>query len=155
MFRTDTDRKSYTCPACSNPEWALAGKSVVVDEATTRVLLAQNGVEWLGYSSKTTLFDGKSAFKLMQAFGESVFANTASSKTPTLTLHNKRIREPEQVIAEIENRVGRGEVVLSSCALCFEEMPSTKLVEACGRSGCSQLVDEDCLREWVRPLSLF
>ncbi|KAJ6523524.1 hypothetical protein DFH09DRAFT_198273 [Mycena vulgaris] len=144
-FRTAKDQKSYTCPACTSSEWA--GKSIVTDETTTRIVIAQNGVEWLGFSN-TSIFDGKSAFKLMQAFGEGVFADAPANKSPNLILNGKRVCETAQTVAQIERRVGRGEVVLSTCALCFEEMAHTKLVQACGRTGCSQLVDEGCLREW-------
>ncbi|KAJ7511588.1 hypothetical protein B0H11DRAFT_2168265 [Mycena galericulata] len=135
-YRTAKDRKSYTCPACNNPQWK--GNSVVAVEATARTLIAQNGVEWLGFTNKT-IFDNKSAFKLVQAFGYSVFSDAPS---------NKRKAPPNYVISQVEDRVGRGEVVLSTCALCFEEMPHSKLVSACGRTGCTQLVDKDCLREW-------
>ncbi|KAF8207104.1 hypothetical protein K438DRAFT_1713974 [Mycena galopus ATCC 62051] len=145
IYRTTNDRKGYTCPACNNPQWA--GQSVVADETTTRTLVAQNGVEWLGLSNNN-IFDGKSAFKLMQAFGENVFAHAPTTKSPDIFLHNKRLRDTSKIISQIKSRVGRGEVVLSACALCFHEVPSTKLVPACGRTGCSQLVDEDCLREW-------
>ncbi|KAJ7463682.1 hypothetical protein FB451DRAFT_1265214 [Mycena latifolia] len=144
-FRTKMDRTSYTCPACTNSEWA--GKSIIADETTTRVLIAQNGVEWLGFAN-SGIFDGKSAFKLMQAFGEGVFAGAPADKAPKLLLNGKRICETRETVAQIQSHVGRGEVVLSTCALCFEEMPHTKLVLACGRTGCAQLVDEGCLQEW-------
>lgn len=114
-----------------------------------RTLIAQNGVEWLGFTDKN-IFDGKSAFKLMQTHGDSIFAGTASNTKATLILNNKKVHDTAVVLAQVEDRVGRGEVVLSTCSLCFEDVPSTKLVPACGRSGCAQLVDEDCLQEWVR-----
>ncbi|KAF7359799.1 RING-type domain-containing protein [Mycena venus] len=144
-FRTAKEQKCYICPACSNAHWA--NKSIVVDKTTARILIAQNGVGWMGFAHKD-IFEGKSAFKLMQAFGDSVFAKATSNADATLVLNNKRVHDPISIINQIENRVGRGEVVLSTCALCFEDMPSTKLFTACGRTGCSQLVDEGCLREW-------
>ncbi|KAF7358467.1 RING-type domain-containing protein [Mycena venus] len=125
-------RKRYICPACRNPQWA--GKSIVATDSTARTLIVQNGVEWLGFTQKN-IFD---------AF----FAGTAPNSNATLTLNNKRVRDTALIIAQVEGRVGRGEVVLSTCALCFEDMPSTKLVPACGRTGCAQLVDEGCLQEW-------
>lgn len=146
-FRTARDRQSYTCPACSNPQ--RTNNSIVEEESTARTLIAQNGVEWLGYPDKK-IFDGKSAFKLVQAFGYTVFSDAPSNKSPAIVLNNKRARDTSQIISQVEDRVGRGEIVLSTCALCFEEMPRAKLAPACGRTGCSQLVDEDCLREWVR-----
>ncbi|KAJ6615160.1 hypothetical protein B0H10DRAFT_1880092 [Mycena sp. CBHHK59/15] len=144
-FRTVKDRKNYTCPGCTNPAWA--NKTVVAEESTTRALIIENGVEWLGFSI-SDIFDGKSAFKLMQAFGGGVFGKPPSNQSPRLVLGHKKVSDTRQTLAQIETRVGRGEVVLATCALCFEEMPRSKLVAACGRTGCSQLVDEGCLHEW-------
>ncbi|KAJ7790840.1 hypothetical protein B0H14DRAFT_3115499 [Mycena olivaceomarginata] len=141
-FRTT---KAYVCPACANPEWA--GKRVMESETTARVLISQNGVGWLGFAQKN-LFDGKSAFKLMQIFGETVFGDATADTAITLMLNNKKVHDVRSIVDQVEGRVGQGKVVLATCALCFEDVPSTKLVPACGRTGCAQLVDEGCLREW-------
>ncbi|KAK7063370.1 RING-type domain-containing protein [Favolaschia claudopus] len=130
-FRTATDSQAYICPACTN----AALKTTVEENTTAGVLVAQNGVGWLGFSEdhKSDIFKGKSAFKLMQAFGEVVFGSG-----------NAGVKS----LFGIENLIGRGEIVLSTCSLCFEEVQSTKLVQACGRTGCNQLVDQKCLHEW-------
>ncbi|KAF7378381.1 RING-type domain-containing protein [Mycena sanguinolenta] len=143
-FQTANYHRLYVCPACTNPTWA--DKSIVTVESNSRTLIAQNGIGWLGFTHKN-IFDGKSAFKLMQAFGGNVFKAT-SNVCATLTLNNKAVHDLSSIIAQVDNRVGRGEVALSICALCFEEAPHTKLVPACGRTGCSQLVHEDCLHKW-------
>ncbi|KAF8202650.1 hypothetical protein K438DRAFT_2015248 [Mycena galopus ATCC 62051] len=143
-FRTAIEQKSYTCPPCANSEWA--SNAIVAEETTARALIAQNGMDWLGFAHKNIL-DGKSAFKLMAAFGDGVFDATFKTDA-TFTLNNKKVQNPTSIITQIEDRIGRGEVVLSTCALCFEDVPHTKLVPACGRTGCSQLVDEHCLHEW-------
>ncbi|KAJ7445183.1 hypothetical protein B0H11DRAFT_2087723 [Mycena galericulata] len=139
---------SYTCPACTNSQWAE--KCIAAEESTVRALNAQNGVAWLGFpaANAVDLFSGKSAFKLMQAHGASVFGNVSAARMPPLILGGKTVRKTQDVIAEVEARVGRGEVILASCALCFEEMPRAKLGVACGRTGCTQLVDDACLHEW-------
>jgi len=67
-----------------------------------------------------------------------------------LTLDGKKVHDADQALLQIERRVGSGEVELGTCALCFEDMPKAKLMAACGRKGCSQQVDNDCLGEWVR-----
>ncbi|KAJ7028662.1 hypothetical protein C8F04DRAFT_1265817 [Mycena alexandri] len=110
-----SDRARYTCYACNNPDPEWTSKSIVAEESTARTVNSQNGVEWLGYSNKN-IFDGKSAFKLTQAFGESIW-------------------DVGFVITQVENWVGRDQVVLAACALCFEDVPNTKLVAACGRTG--------------------
>ncbi|KAJ6600943.1 hypothetical protein DFH09DRAFT_1355223 [Mycena vulgaris] len=97
-----------------------AAKSIIADETTAQVLVAQDSVEWLGFSNKD-IFDGKSAVKLMQAFGGRVFADVSPTKSHNLVLNGKRVRETGQIIVQIQSRVGRGEVVPSARALCFEE----------------------------------
>jgi hypothetical protein len=86
----------------------------------------------------------------MQIFGETVFGDATADTAITLTLNNKKVHDVPSIVDQVEGRVGQGKVVLATCALCFEDVPSTKLVPACGRAGCAQLVDEGCLREWVR-----
>jgi hypothetical protein len=121
----------------------------VTEESTVRVLNRENGVSWLGFSDSNAIFDGKSAFKLMQAFGETVFGSAPLKTAPRLLLGEKVVRDTAKALAQVESRVGSSEVVLASCALCFEEMPTSKLVAACGRTGCGQRVDDGCLHEWV------
>lgn len=41
-----------------------------------------------------------------------------------------------------------GEVELSECAVCLENMNSSMLVPACGRKGCSQRVCIECNKSW-------
>lgn len=147
-YRSPEDRRQYMCPACSNSEAKLA--TIVPHESTTRALIVENGVAWLGYFIGNDVFEGKSAFKLMQAHGITIFGEQPpSSRLLKLLFNGKKIHDPTRVVSQVERRVGRGEIELGSCALCFEEMSKTKLVPACSRTGCGQKVDEDCLREWV------
>ncbi|KAJ7765271.1 hypothetical protein B0H16DRAFT_415398 [Mycena metata] len=138
--------EKYTCPACNNHAWAT--KSIASVETTVRVLNKENGAEWLGFTDNATIFDGKSAFKLMQAFGNTIFGHRPSNPSPLLFLGRKALRDTEQILGQVESRVGNGEVVLKSCSLCFEEMVATRLGAACGRTGCAQLCDDKCLHEW-------
>ncbi|KAF7345337.1 RING-type domain-containing protein [Mycena sanguinolenta] len=144
--RYRTDEKRYTCPGCSNANWG--GKSIVTEDTTLRTLIRENGRAWLGFSDSAAILDGKSAFKLMQAFGAEVFGKAPTNAAPSLLLRQKVLHDTAKTLAQVEAWVGSGEVVLASCALCFEEMPTGKLVPACGRTGCAQLVDDGCLREW-------
>ncbi|KAJ7785278.1 hypothetical protein DFH07DRAFT_864425 [Mycena maculata] len=146
-FRTTSD-VSYICPACTNPAWAV--KCIVEAETSVRALNGENGVGWLGFPAAhaAEILGGKSAFKLMQACGADVFGHTPAESAPPLVLGGKALRGTAETLAAVEARVGRGEVVLASCALCFEDMPRSKLGAACGRTGCSQLVDDACLHEW-------
>jgi hypothetical protein len=124
--------------------------TIISQETTTRALNNENGIAWLGFSISDDVFEGKSAFKLMQLHGVGIFGEQpAASSTLKLSLNGKKVQDSAQAFAQIERRVGRGEVELGSCALCFEEILKTKLVPACGRTGCGQKVDEGCLHEWV------
>ncbi|KAJ7825130.1 hypothetical protein B0H14DRAFT_3727106 [Mycena olivaceomarginata] len=146
----------YTCPGCTNAAWA--DKCIAAEDTTVRILNRENGVAWLGFNNAhkadpaaktaTTIFDGKSCFKLMQALGVEAFGKKPANAAPTLLLGQKALRDTAGTLAQVEARVGSGEVVLASCALCFEEMPAGKLVPACGRTGCTQRVDDGCLKEW-------
>ncbi|KAJ7136564.1 hypothetical protein C8R44DRAFT_695487 [Mycena epipterygia] len=143
-FRTASAK--YTCPACDNPQW----DSIASEETTVRKLKKENGIEWLGFSNSTSkdIFDGKSAFKLMQAFGAPIFGSAPVNWSPALLHGEKKVWDSGKTLAQVQAWVGRGEVVLENCALCFDEVPRAKLELACGRTGCTQLVDAKCLHEW-------
>ena len=148
-YRTLQDRRQYICPACDSSETNVT--TIVPQETTTRALNNENGVAWLGFSISDDIFEGKSAYKLMEVHGTAVFGEQpALNCLPKLSLNGKKVHDPGQAVSQVERRVGRGDVELGSCALCFEEMLKTKLVPACGRTGCGQKVDEGCLHEWVR-----
>jgi hypothetical protein len=147
-YRSPQDRRQYICPACDNTQSTIT--TIIPHETTTRALTDENGVTWLGFSIRHDIFEGKSAFKLMQAHGAVIFGEQpTSNRPPDLTLDGKKVHDPAQALSQVERRVGLGEVELGSCTLCFEEMSKTKLLPACGRTGCGQKVDRECLREWV------
>jgi hypothetical protein len=147
-YRSSQDRRRFVCPACDNSTTKVA--TIISQETTTRALNSENGIAWLGFSISDGVFEGKSAFKLMELHGAGIFGEQpVVSSTLKLSLNGKKVQDPAQAFAQIERRVGRGEVELGSCALCYEEMLKTKLVPACGRTGCGQKVDEGCLHEWV------
>ena len=149
-YRTPEDRRQYICPACDNSKTA----TTVTRETTADALNDENGIAWLGFSISSDIFEGKSAFKLMQAHGAVIFGEQPTPNClPNLTLNGKKVHDPAQAVSQVERWVGRGEVELGSCTLCFEEMSRMKLVLACGRTGCGQKVDEQCLREWVSTIS--
>lgn len=144
----------YLCPACDNPSCAI--DTVTQVETTTRALNNENGVAWLGFSPHSDIFEGKSAFKFIQAHTLAAFnySLAEASVLSKLTLNSKAIHDPAEALAQVERRVGKGEVEPGICSLCFEEMSRTHLLAACGRSGCSQRVDQSCLRRWVSYLAL-
>jgi hypothetical protein len=133
--------------ACSNSETIVVTRHIT----TLQELNKENGVAWLGLPANEDILRGKSAFKLFQVYGSAVFGGPPSpDQSLYITIYNKKIRNPSDALAQVERRVGASEVELGSCALCFEEMSKPKLLMACGRPGCHQKVDDDCLREWVR-----
>lgn len=145
-YRSTQDKTHFICPACEFPESSV--ETIVTYQTTIRELKEENGVDWLGLPSNDDIFHGKSAYKLMQIQGENVFGGAPSSILH-MAIRGKKIQNPAHVLSQVEGRVGRGEVQLAPCTLCFEETPKSKLLTACGRSGCTPKVDERCLYEWV------
>lgn len=152
-YRTLPDSE-YSCPACDNSSKAGSRDTIVVTETTTRAVVAENGVSWLGLPSFEDILTGKSAFKLMQAHGKTVFkSEQIDNANIPLAINSRKVQDSSRLLAQVEKRVGTGEVELGSCTLCFDEMPRGHLIAACGRSGCKQRVDDECLRQWVRIFS--
>lgn len=121
----------------------------MVSETCPKALIKENGFDWLGLVQNPDLMGGKSAFKLMGAHGIAVFDFKTPVAKSALRLDSKKVHNPEEALAQVEHWVGTGEVELGSCALCFDEMVKSRLLPACGRKGCFQQADTDCLREWV------
>ncbi|CCA69537.1 hypothetical protein PIIN_03476 [Serendipita indica DSM 11827] len=134
--------EQFLCFACSS------GKKTLVDEETNTLdLVAENGSGWLGFDpQKFDIFKNSSAFKLFSKYGASVFIGIPTEKE--LTLHFKKIFNADVLRLKIEGRVETGEVEMGTCALCFDDTSYHKLLPACGRSGCKQQVDEECLQRW-------
>ncbi|CAK5262092.1 unnamed protein product [Mycena citricolor] len=137
-YRT-TAADKFTCPGCTNGDWA----SIASQESTVRAINKENGVGWLGMVAD--VFAGKSAFKLMQASGKAAFGFVPRHRSLSLVLGQKKVFNAADVLAQVE---ARDSVFLATCSLCFEDVRPDKLVRACGRTGCTQLVDERCLKEW-------
>ena len=137
----------YLCPPCDNANTKVA--TVVNSDTTLQALNKENGISWLGLTENDGILQGKSAFKLITMHGTSVFDYALPQRGMKLTLNSKKVHHPEEARAQVERWVGRGEVELGTCTLCFDEMRKNKLLPACGRKGCTQIADTDCLREWV------
>ncbi|KAG8950801.1 hypothetical protein FRC00_007537 [Tulasnella sp. 408] len=143
-YRKDVDAATYNCIACTTK----IRKTVAEVECTTRQLLKENQVEWLGVKKNADTFTKKSAFKLVQAHTPAFFALSEPLTTAPFVLHSKPILDVPAVIDKIFDRVNKGTVELGTCTLCFENAPHSNLRPACGRSGCSHRLDEDCLKGW-------
>jgi hypothetical protein len=138
---------TYLCPACDNPETKVS--TVVETDTTPNVVIKENGLGWLGLTVNDDIFQGKSAYKLMQAHGTTVFDHDPTPKETKLMLQGKLVQNPEDARMQVEEWVGTGSIELGSCTLCFEEMAKNKLLAACGRKGCSHKADTGCLQEWA------
>ncbi|KAG8799752.1 hypothetical protein FRC19_000072 [Serendipita sp. 401] len=134
-------KEQFICFACQG------GKKTIVDvDTNTGELVAENGRDWLGYDAKYEIFRNSSAFKLFSRYGPEVFTGEPVGKD--LTLHFKKIFNCDALRLKIEGRVASGEVEQGTCSLCFDDVPYHKLFPACGRSGCKQQADEECLQRW-------
>ncbi|KAF7973109.1 hypothetical protein HWV62_16222 [Athelia sp. TMB] len=120
---------------------------------TTKALVAENGLDWLGLKPLQGVLEGKSAFKLMSMHGASAFGSSpnASGKEKAafaLRYHGKTLHNSQGVLSQVEGRAEDGLVDLGTCSLCYDDVRRDKLIKACGRTGCQQTVDEKCLQEW-------
>jgi len=145
-YRTDLQltEDTFLCPSCKNPQH----KSTQVQELSVEQLREDNGIEWLGLQPLSDLLEGKSAFKLVKAHGFGVFGPSDAPKQDKLTFEGKKVLNDQDVIAQVERRVGAGEVDFGCCSLCFEDVPREKLLSTCGRKGCKYAVDDSCLVNW-------
>ena len=119
-------------------------------ESSIAELRPDNGVEWLNIKPLEGALSGKSAFKLVTVYGFEFFQPTEKSTAEVaLKLEGKKVLNSIDVVAQVERRIGLGEVNLGTCPLCFDDMPRDKLLRTCGRSGCNYTVDNACLSHWV------
>lgn len=151
-YRTASDiASSFLCPACTTDTVETIEDRIV----TTKALVAENGLDWLGLKPLQGVLEGKSAFKLMSMHGASAFGSSpnASGKEKAafaLRYHGKTLHNSQGVLSQVEGRAEDGLVDLGTCSLCYDDVRRDKLIKACGRTGCQQTVDEKCLQEWVR-----
>lgn len=133
--------QEFTCHACQS------GKKTVVEvETNLRSLMEENGHDWIGFDPKLDLFHNQSAFKIFSKYGTEAFTGTPIEKP--LTLCHKKIFNVQAIRYKIEGRVETGEVEKGTCSLCFDDVHYHKLLPACGRSGCKQRADDECLKRW-------
>lgn len=119
--------------------------------------MEDNGVDWLALPANPDLLKSKSTFKIVQAqgfdlfreIGKRVVENSKNVESVSLVLGGKKIHNARDVLAQIDKRIGSGEVELGACALCFDDVSRGKLIACCGRRGCKHRVDEGCLQTWV------
>jgi hypothetical protein len=148
-----SDAEKYLCPACdpSITSTRSSLSSIVESPTTTRALATENDFKFLRWAPLPDLFKGKSAFKIFQANGPEAFLRReplSEEELKKYSLNGKPIHNIVDMIAQIEARVGKGEVEFGCCTLCFEDFPYSRLSSACGRSGCRQPTDEACLAQW-------
>lgn len=143
-YQKDLDQATYLCIGCSTS----SRETIVGAETTTRQLVSENEVAWLGVKATPDTFSNKSAFKMAQAQTPAFFQLSVPSAPAAFTLLGKKILDGSEVVQQIFARVDKGTVELGTCTLCFENAPHSTLRAACGRTGCAQRVDEECQRAW-------
>jgi hypothetical protein len=119
---------------------------VVQEETSTLALMEENGRSWLGFDADHDLFHNSSAFKIFSKYGTTAFTGVPAEHE--LTLHSKKIFNADALRLKIEGRVETGEVEKGTCSLCFDDISYHHLLPACGRKGCKQQADDECLQRW-------
>lgn len=145
---------NWCCPACD------FGKNTVVDKETNaKSLMSENGLAWLLRNDDNKIpvpFGGGSLYKTISKAGIEEFSSkiqilppTATTGSPLeLTIRGKKIINVPDVLEQLSSWVTRRKVEKGTCSLCFVDLDKKELQLACGRSGCQQLVCQECRKGW-------
>lgn len=142
--------KPFHCTAC------LHGVQTVVNaETNAEELCKENGRDWLLRNKegaikepfKNTLFKTVAATGV-DSFHESVRVLPDLEPATILTLKGKQIRNLGALAATLQSWTQRRTSERSHCSLCFSTFGKTRLLPACRRRRCHQVIWEGCLNGW-------
>ncbi|KAK5996603.1 Putative ariadne-like RING finger-like protein [Cladobotryum mycophilum] len=145
----DLDFSKYECSAC------LAGKSTVIEEETSaRKLSNENGWEWLLKNEDKTIkepFNGRTVF---YTASHCTLENlpTKVEVLPAVdsefSIRGKLVRNSEDLRGALLKWVKSRRTESATCSLCFSNFRKSDIRQACGRSGCNQLICNGCRKDW-------
>ncbi|KAF8468898.1 hypothetical protein BDZ91DRAFT_77927 [Kalaharituber pfeilii] len=140
------ERGGYTCQLCKYGYQSQKQKISVVD------LIKENGLGWLGIP-KHMAFTGRSLHHYVAAYGIEAFGpkqglfRTDCLLYNTLYIGGRPITTPTAaVMARVWQWVENGITEMDTCSICFGEFAKFQLFPACGRHGCREMADLECLR---------
>ncbi|KAL7919065.1 hypothetical protein ACQKWADRAFT_330115 [Trichoderma austrokoningii] len=150
-YRPDgLDMAAYQCPAC------VAGKKTIVGEETTaRKLSGENSWDWLLRNEDKAIkdpFNGRTVFYIASNSSlddlDTKVEILPSANHDGFTIRGKQVRNPDDIKASLLKWVSSRRTEAASCSLCFSSIRKSDILPACGRSGCHQLICNNCRDSW-------
>jgi hypothetical protein len=142
--------RPFRCSACLN-----GVKTIVNVETNAEELCKENGQDWLLQNRKSAIEAPfkQTLFKTITATGvdsflENVWVLPDLDAATTLTWNGKRIQNLDALTAALRSWTQRRTAERSHCSLCFSTFAKARLLPACRRRGCHQLICEGCLNGW-------
>jgi len=140
----------FICFACNSGR-----KTVVSVDTNAAQLSKENGQTWLLENKNDTLkqpFKG-SLFRTISTVGQKAFMENVRilptyDSEQILTLRGKPIQNQTALKDSLLSWIRRRAIGKTPCSLCFSELPNARLLPACRRHGCNQLICESCLNGW-------
>ena len=138
----------YICHLCTSGH-----KTIVEVETTASELSKENTYTWLirNDGKLAEPFNNRSLYHTISTCGAEDFCNKVElfpSLDENLTLGGKLVRNLPAVIQQLQHWVSGRRTELGTCSLCFSTKRKTRLMLACGRTGCHQRICRDCLEGW-------
>lgn len=142
----------FTCPPCNS------GRPPDAEvEVTAKQLAAENPLHtWLVCTSQgedATYLWQRTIFSLISEIGPQELVSRIilfPDRHGPLVYKGKLIRNTEQLIETLRDKVDSRKTARRECSLCFSTFGSNSLSPACGRRGCLQKVCAGCLSSWYR-----
>lgn len=142
--------ETFQCSACLN-----GIKTVMSVETNAAQLCKENRQDWLLQSRKGTIEAPfkQTLLKTITATGIASFLENVQvlpelEPATTLTLKGKQIRNLDALTGTLRSWTQRRTAERSHCSLCFSTFAKARLLPACRRRGCHQLICEGCLNGW-------
>lgn len=142
--------RPFHCTACLN-----GVQTVVSAETNAEELCKENGRDWLLQNKDGAIKEPfkQILFKTITATGVDSFLDSVRvlpdlESATTLTLKGKQIRNLGALTATLQSWTQRRTAERSHCSLCFSAFAKARLLPACRRRGCHQLICEGCLNGW-------
>lgn len=144
------DLAAFECSAC-----ATDVVTIITHETTAEDLTKENGSDWVlknGDGAIAAVFNGRSLFYTashcdLANLPDKVEILPADDNS-TLTIAGKLVRNQPEVRESLQRWVVARRTEAGVCSLCFSNVRKADLRQACGRSGCHQLICNGCVKDW-------
>lgn len=158
LYQRSHHLSDYVCAVCAQNKTRVGQKC----NLTVEKYIHQNGAGFIGMDiDSTTFFDDRNrAFKMTIDEKQKVMRNFENINEKDLSNHTFvtgeslkdvwNVKEIQQSLLSLLTNLN-----VSQCMICFEELPSDKLVTICGltKKGCSTEACRKCVNSWYNQLA--